>query len=103
MFSDARRLSLKSDSRRNFIWRAPGTHYHQKNIIERHRYGDAGLLVCGEIILGSRTDVPVQIGAMAGQIYQDVLLEQHIRLFRGELAQNSCLWMPTPALTMQTS
>ncbi|GBN79454.1 hypothetical protein AVEN_124742-1 [Araneus ventricosus] len=42
MFSDESRFSLQSDSRRTFIWRAPGTRYHQKNTIERHRYGGAG-------------------------------------------------------------
>ncbi|GFX00212.1 transposable element Tcb1 transposase [Trichonephila clavipes] len=46
MFSDESRFSLQSDSRRALIWRAPGTRYHQENIIERHRYGGAGWLVC---------------------------------------------------------
>ncbi|KFM75855.1 Transposable element Tcb1 transposase, partial [Stegodyphus mimosarum] len=77
MFSDESRFSLQSDSHRTFIWRAPGTRYHQENIIERHRYGGAGVLVWGEIILGSRTDLHVQIGTMTSQIYRDVFLEQH--------------------------
>ncbi|GFX34323.1 HTH_Tnp_Tc3_2 domain-containing protein [Trichonephila clavipes] len=34
MFSDESRFSLKSDSRRTLIWRAPGTRYHQENTIE---------------------------------------------------------------------
>ncbi|GFT39480.1 transposable element Tcb1 transposase [Trichonephila clavipes] len=34
-------------------------------------------------IVGSKTDQLVQIGAMTGQIYLDVILEQHVRLFRG--------------------
>ncbi|GFV38593.1 transposable element Tcb1 transposase [Trichonephila clavipes] len=59
MFSDESRFSLQSDSRRTLIWRAPGTHYHQENTIERHRYGGAGRLVWGGIILGSRTDLHV--------------------------------------------
>ncbi|GFV95367.1 HTH_Tnp_Tc3_2 domain-containing protein [Trichonephila clavipes] len=42
MFSDDSRFSLKSDFSRTLIWRAPGTHYHQENTIERHRYGGAG-------------------------------------------------------------
>ncbi|GFU50179.1 transposable element Tcb1 transposase [Trichonephila clavipes] len=54
MFSDESRFSLQSDSRRTLIWRAPGTRYHQENTIERHRYGGAGWLVWGGIILGSR-------------------------------------------------
>ncbi|GBL94902.1 hypothetical protein AVEN_87690-1 [Araneus ventricosus] len=83
MFSDESRFSLQSDSRRTFIWRAPGTRYHQENTIERHRYGGAGWLVWGGIILGSRTDLHVQSVTMTGHIYRDVILEQHVRLFRG--------------------
>ncbi|GFV57089.1 transposable element Tcb1 transposase [Trichonephila clavipes] len=56
MFSDESRFSLQSDSRRTLIWREPGTRYHQENTIERHRYGGAGWLVWGGIILGYRTD-----------------------------------------------
>ncbi|KFM63420.1 Transposable element Tc3 transposase, partial [Stegodyphus mimosarum] len=85
MFSDESRFSLKSDSRRTFIWRAPGTRYHQENIIERHGYGGAGVLVCGIIIQGSRIDLHVQIGTMTSQIYRDVILEQYVRLFRGAM------------------
>ncbi|KFM65946.1 Transposable element Tcb2 transposase, partial [Stegodyphus mimosarum] len=58
MFSDESRFSLQSNFRRTFIWRAPGTRYHQENITERHRYGGAGVLV---------------------------ILEQHVRLFRGAM------------------
>ncbi|GBN96046.1 Transposable element Tc3 transposase [Araneus ventricosus] len=82
---DESRFSLKSDSRRTFIWRAPGTRYHQENTIERHRYGGAGWLVWGGIILGSRTDLHVQSVTMTGHIYRDVILEQHVRLFRGAI------------------
>ncbi|GFW18488.1 HTH_Tnp_Tc3_2 domain-containing protein [Trichonephila clavipes] len=42
MFSDESRFSLRSDSCRTLIWRAPSTRYHQENTIEQHRYGDAG-------------------------------------------------------------
>ncbi|GBM34711.1 Transposable element Tcb1 transposase [Araneus ventricosus] len=85
MFSDESRFSLQSDSRRTFIWRAPGTRYHQENTIERRRYGGAGWLVWGGIILGSRTDLHVQSVTMTGHIYRDVILEQHVRLFRGAM------------------
>ncbi|GFT83173.1 transposable element Tc3 transposase [Trichonephila clavipes] len=85
MFSDESRFSLQSDSRRTLIWRAPGTRYHQENTIERHRYGGAGWLVWGGIILGSRTDLHVQSVTMTGHIYRDVILEQHVRLFRGAM------------------
>ncbi|GFT56482.1 transposable element Tcb1 transposase [Trichonephila clavipes] len=67
------------------IWRAPGTHYHQENTIERHRYGGAGWLVWGRIILGSRTDQHVQSVTMTGDIYRDVILEQHVCLFLGAM------------------
>ncbi|GFW50400.1 transposable element Tc3 transposase [Trichonephila clavipes] len=79
------RFSLQSDSRRTLTWRAPSTRYHQENTIERHRYGDAGWLVWGGIILGSRTDLHVQSVTMTGHIYQDVILDQHVRLFRGAM------------------
>ncbi|GFW66849.1 transposable element Tcb1 transposase [Trichonephila clavipes] len=77
------RFSLQSDSRRTFIWRAPEN--HQENAIERHRYGGAGWLVFGGIILGSRTDLPVHRYTLTGHIYRDVILEQHVRLFRGAM------------------
>ncbi|GFT23672.1 transposable element Tcb2 transposase [Trichonephila clavipes] len=60
IFFDESRFSLQSDSRRTLIWRAPGTRYHQENTIERHRYGGAGWLIWGGIILGSRIDLHVQ-------------------------------------------
>ncbi|GFW84205.1 transposable element Tcb1 transposase [Trichonephila clavipes] len=85
MFSDESRFSLQSDSRWTLIWRAPGTRYHQENTIDRHRYGGAGCLVWGGIILRSRTDLHVQSVKMTGHVYRDVILEQHVRLFRGAM------------------
>ncbi|GFW74329.1 transposable element Tcb1 transposase [Trichonephila clavipes] len=85
MFFYKSRFSLQSDSRRTLIRRAPGTCYHQENTIERHRYDGAGWLVWGGIILGSRTDLHVQSVTMTGHIYRDVILEQHVRLFRGAM------------------
>ncbi|GFU08343.1 transposable element Tcb2 transposase [Trichonephila clavipes] len=85
MFSDESKFSLQSYSRRTLIWRAPGTRYHQDNTIERHRYGGAGWLVWGGIILGSRTDLHVQSVTMTGHIYRDVILEQHVHLFRSAM------------------
>ncbi|GFX68090.1 transposable element Tcb1 transposase [Trichonephila clavipes] len=81
-WSYARRPSY---SRRTLIWKAPGTRYHQENTIELHRYGGAGWLVWGRIIPGSRTDMHVQSVTMTGHIYRDVILEQHVRLFRGAM------------------
>ncbi|GFX70740.1 transposable element Tcb2 transposase [Trichonephila clavipes] len=39
--------------------------------------------IWGGIILGSRTDLHVQSVKMTGHIYRDVILEQHVPLFRG--------------------
>ncbi|GFU82979.1 transposable element Tcb1 transposase [Trichonephila clavipes] len=85
MFSDESRFSLQSYSRRTLIWRAPGTRYHQENTIGRHRYGGAGWLVWGGIILGSRTDLHVQSVTMTSHNYRDVILKQHVRLFWGAI------------------
>ncbi|GFX99577.1 transposable element Tcb1 transposase [Trichonephila clavipes] len=85
MLSDESRFSLLSDSRRTLNWGAPGTRYPQENTIERHRYGGAGWLVWGGIILGSRTDLHVQSVTMTGHIYWDVILEQYVRLLRGAM------------------
>ncbi|GFW76812.1 DDE_3 domain-containing protein [Trichonephila clavipes] len=85
MFSDESRFNLPSDSRRTLIWRAPGTRYHQENTIERHLYDGAGWLVWGGIILGSRTDLHVPSITMTGHFNRDVILEQHVRLFRGAM------------------
>ncbi|GFY19144.1 transposable element Tcb2 transposase [Trichonephila clavipes] len=41
--------------------------------------------VWGGIILGSRTDLHVQGVTLTGHIYRDVILEQHVRLFRGAM------------------
>ncbi|GFX12465.1 transposable element Tcb1 transposase [Trichonephila clavipes] len=40
---------------------------------------------------GSRTDIHIHIGAMTDQIYRDVILEQHVRLFRGVMGAESVL------------
>ncbi|GFX65563.1 transposable element Tcb1 transposase [Trichonephila clavipes] len=77
--------SLQFYSRRTLKWRALGTRYHQENTIELHHYVGAGWLVWGGVILGSRTDQHVQSVTMTGHIYWDVILKQHIRLFRGAM------------------
>ncbi|GFX07699.1 HTH_Tnp_Tc3_2 domain-containing protein [Trichonephila clavipes] len=103
MFPNESRFSLQSDSRRTLICRSPDTRYLQESIIERHHYGSAGWLarVWGGIILGSRTDLHVQSVTMTGYIYRDVILEQHVRLFRGAMGAEF-LFMTTPVLTVQT-
>ncbi|GFV86026.1 transposable element Tcb1 transposase [Trichonephila clavipes] len=83
--SDESRFSLQSGSRRTLIWKSPVTRYYQENTIERHRNGGAGWLIWGGIILCSRTDMHVQSVTMTGHIYRNVILEQHVRLFRGTM------------------
>ncbi|GFV71038.1 DDE_3 domain-containing protein [Trichonephila clavipes] len=39
----------------------------------------------GRKCFGSKSDLHVQSVAMSGHIYQDVILEQHVRLFRGAM------------------
>ncbi|GFS83162.1 transposable element Tcb1 transposase [Trichonephila clavipes] len=67
-----------------------GLNYGERQVpvttIELHHCGGAGSLVWRGIILGSRTDLHVQRVTMAGLIYRDVILEQHVRLFRGAMA-----------------
>ncbi|GFV01484.1 transposable element Tcb1 transposase [Trichonephila clavipes] len=89
MFSDESRFSLQSDSRRTLIWRAPGTRYHQENTIERHRYSGAGWIVWGGIILGSRTDLHVQSGAMGAEfLFMDDNARTHRANIVGECLQS---------------
>ncbi|GFU70640.1 transposable element Tcb1 transposase [Trichonephila clavipes] len=44
-----------------------------------------GWLVWGGFILGSRTDLHFQSVPMTGHIYRDVILKQHVHLFRGAM------------------
>ncbi|GFU48015.1 transposable element Tc3 transposase [Trichonephila clavipes] len=69
--------------RLRLTWRTPGTRFTKRTPLNDKRYGGAGWLVWGGIILGSRTDLHVQSVTMTGHIYRDVILEQHVRLFRG--------------------
>ncbi|GFU79867.1 transposable element Tcb1 transposase [Trichonephila clavipes] len=101
MYSDEFRFSLQSDSRRTLIRRAPCTRYHKENTIERHRYVGAGWLVWGGIILCSRTDLHVQNVTMTGHIHRDVILEHHVRLFRGAMGAEFLFMDATPILTVQ--
>ncbi|GFY14045.1 transposable element Tcb1 transposase [Trichonephila clavipes] len=84
MFSNESRFSLQSDSRRTLIWRAPGIRYHQENtlndtvtVVQDGSFGEELFLVPELTCMFSVT--------MTGHIYRDVLLEQHVRLFRGAM------------------
>ncbi|GFT22945.1 DDE_3 domain-containing protein [Trichonephila clavipes] len=47
--------------------------------------GVQNCLFDGGIILGSKTELHAQIGTMIDQIYLEVILELHVRLFRGAM------------------
>ncbi|GFT17879.1 HTH_Tnp_Tc3_2 domain-containing protein [Trichonephila clavipes] len=80
------RFSLSSDSHRILIWRERGSRNHPSNIIERDRYGGHGVLVCGGIMLGSRTDLHIfDAGSVNGTRYCKEILLPYVRLFRGAM------------------
>ncbi|GFW10635.1 transposable element Tcb1 transposase [Trichonephila clavipes] len=80
MFSDEFRFSLQSDSHRTLIGERQVPVTTMRTPL--NYTGGAGWLVWGGIILGSRTDLHVQNVTMTGHIYRDVILDQHVRLFR---------------------
>ncbi|GFX26464.1 transposable element Tcb1 transposase [Trichonephila clavipes] len=54
------------------------------------------------IILGSRTNLHVQSVTMTGHIYRDVILEPHVRLFRGVMGAEFLFMDDNPVHTVQT-
>ncbi|GFW97792.1 transposable element Tcb1 transposase [Trichonephila clavipes] len=68
-------------SREHALW----TPQQWSSVMFSDESSGAGRLVWGGIILGSRTDLHVQSVTMTGYIYRDVILEQHVRLFRGAM------------------
>ncbi|GFU89623.1 transposable element Tcb2 transposase [Trichonephila clavipes] len=86
LFTDESRFSLSSDSHRILIWRKRGSCNHPSNIIERDRYGGRGVLVWGDIMLGSRTDLHFfDAGSVNGTRYCNEILLPYVRLFRGAM------------------
>ncbi|GFY26515.1 transposable element Tcb1 transposase [Trichonephila clavipes] len=86
LFTDASRFSLSSNSHRILIWRERGSRNHSSNIIERDRYGDHGVLVWGDIMLGSLTDLHIfDAGSVNGTCYCNEILLPYVRLFRGAM------------------
>ncbi|GFV61314.1 transposable element Tcb2 transposase [Trichonephila clavipes] len=86
LFTDESRFSLSSDSHRILIWRERGSRNHPSNIIERDRYGGRGVLVWGNIMLGSRTDLHIfDAGSVNGTRYCNEILLPYVRLFRGAM------------------
>ncbi|GFV86806.1 transposable element Tcb1 transposase [Trichonephila clavipes] len=82
ILSDESRFSLQSDSRRTLIWRAPVT-TKRTPLNDTVRMLQDGSF--GEELIRSRTDLYAQSVTMTGHIYRDVILEQHVRLFRGAM------------------
>ncbi|GFT17554.1 transposable element Tcb2 transposase [Trichonephila clavipes] len=83
---DESRFSLSSDSHRILIWRERGSRNHPSNIIERDRYGGRGVLVWGDIMLGSRTDLHIfDASSVNGTRYCYEILLPYVRLFRGAM------------------
>ncbi|GFT41726.1 transposable element Tc3 transposase [Trichonephila clavipes] len=84
-----RRRSLRCREHRNWRdneWRERGSRNHPSNIYERDRYGGRGVLVCGGIKLGSRTDLHIfDAGSVNGTRYCNEILLTYVRLFRGTL------------------
>ncbi|GFV31781.1 transposable element Tcb2 transposase [Trichonephila clavipes] len=86
LFTDESRFSLSSDSHPILIWRERGSRNHPSNIIERDRYGGHGVLVWGDIMLGSRTDLHIfDAGSVNGTRYCNEILLPYVRLFRGAM------------------
>ncbi|GFW82780.1 transposable element Tcb2 transposase [Trichonephila clavipes] len=86
LFTDESRFSLSSDSHRILIWRERGSRNHPSNIIERDRYEGRGVLVWGDIMLGSRTDLHIfDAGSVNGTRYCNEILLPYVRLFRGAM------------------
>ncbi|GFX33733.1 transposable element Tcb2 transposase [Trichonephila clavipes] len=86
LFTDESRFSLSSDSHRILIWRERGSRNHPSNIIERDRYGGRGVLVWGDITLGSRTDLHIfDACSVNGTRYCNEILLPYVRLFRGAM------------------
>ncbi|GFW20209.1 hypothetical protein TNCV_1855331 [Trichonephila clavipes] len=57
LFRDESKCSKLSDSRRVFPWRENGAHYHPSYVTKTDRFGGKRILVCGGIIVSSRTSL----------------------------------------------
>ncbi|UYV83242.1 hypothetical protein LAZ67_23000264, partial [Cordylochernes scorpioides] len=89
LFSDESRFSLNTDSRRVFIWRAPGTRYNPSNTREIDSFRGGSLLVWAGISSSRRT--PLHIfsgGTLTAQRYRDEILEPYLRPYRDQIGHN---------------
>ncbi|GFU42527.1 reverse transcriptase [Trichonephila clavipes] len=79
LFSDE---SIQSDSRRVFTWRESGARFHPHHISKSDRFRGKGILVCGGIMLGSRTPLYVfDARTLNSQRYMNGILQVHMRFF----------------------
>ena len=81
MFSDESRFSLQTDSRRVTIWRERETRFESRNVMEKHYFPSAGVMVWAGIMLDGRTDLHIfETGSVTGIRYK--VLEPYVHLFR---------------------
>lgn len=73
-------FSLISDSKCVYIWIESGTQNLLSNIIERDRFGSAGMMVWEEYCTSLHV---FNNGSLADQIFPEEVLEPYLRLFRG--------------------
>ncbi|UYV78224.1 GGPS1 [Cordylochernes scorpioides] len=89
LFSDESRFSLNTDSRRDFIWREPGTRYHPSNIREIDSFRGGSLLVWAGISSSRRTPLHIfSRGTLTAQRYRDEILETYLRPYRDQIGHN---------------
>ncbi|GFU41333.1 transposable element Tcb2 transposase [Trichonephila clavipes] len=59
LFACKSRFSANSDSRRNFIWKEPGTRYPTSEIRESDQFGGSEILVWRGIMLDKHTPLHI--------------------------------------------
>ncbi|GFW63292.1 transposable element Tcb2 transposase [Trichonephila clavipes] len=80
LFRDESKFPRQSDSCRVFIWRKSGSHFHSSYITKIDRYRGTGILVCGDIMLDTRTPLYVfDKGAL--QSFMGEILEAYMSSF----------------------
>ncbi|GFU06296.1 transposable element Tcb2 transposase [Trichonephila clavipes] len=80
LFPDESRFSTNSDSRQVFIWRESGTRFVED---VEFLFGGGGIMLDGRAPLHL-----FEVGSVTAQRYKDEVLEPHMRLFQGAIAQD---------------
>ncbi|GFV72951.1 hypothetical protein TNCV_1329591 [Trichonephila clavipes] len=76
--TDASKYTRQSGSRRVFIWRGNGARFHPSYEINIDRFGGKEILVCGGIVLCSRTPLRFRCVWYNSQHCRDQILEAYI-------------------------